>query len=147
MPRHDPAVYQSICPICGQSALTLTADHCCGECDAVLHWFQNRLDLVGYRPLARISLGSSFAGDLAIDSLDLIEIICDLEHDFDLAISGNDAILITTVGDAVACIRRGGAVGAAFDIGCDAPRWGLRAAPSNLRHRLSNLLGRIRKPR
>ena len=133
----------STCPVCGATATTLTIDRCCGECHGVLQWFQNRLDLVGYQPSQRVSLESSFAGDLAIDSLDLVEIICDLEHDFDVAVTGNDAINIGTVGDAVACVRRVNNVEAVYD----APRRGLLVAPAGLRVQLSKIFTRIRRPR
>lgn len=111
----------STCPVCGATATTLSIDRCCGECQAVLQWFQSRLDLVGYRPTESISLESSFASDLAIDSLDLVEIICDLEHDFDVSVSGNDAINIGTVGDAIACVHRVDKVASEVEAVCNAP--------------------------
>ena len=138
---------ESTCPVCGENATTLTIDRCCGECNHVLQWFQNRLDLVGYRPSERIALVSSFAGDLAVDSLDLVEIVCDLEHDFDVVVSGNDAIHIETVGDAIACVRHVGNVAPEIDSVCDAPRRGLQVAPAGLRVQLSKIFTRIRRPR
>jgi acyl carrier protein len=147
MLRNGALVRESTCPVCGRAAATLTFDRCCGECNDVLQWFQNRLDLVGYRPTDRISLASSFAGDLAVDSLDLVEIICDLEHDFDVVISGNDAIHIGTVGDAVACVRHVAMPAPPVDIVSASPRRGLQVAPARLRVGLSQIFARIRRPR
>lgn len=132
MPHRGTVAREAMCHVCGESASVFTIDRCCGECNAVLQWFQNRLDLVGYRPSQRISLQSSFACDLAIDSLDLVEIICDLEHDFDVTVSGIDAIHIGTVGDAIACVRRVDIAPAEIEAIYDAPRRGLLVAPAGL---------------
>ena len=147
MPHRGTGARESLCRVCGETASTFTIDRCCGDCNAVLQWFQNRLDLVGYRPSERISLASSFAGDLSIDSLDLVEIICDLEHDFDVAVSGNDAIHIGTVGDAIACVRHVGNVAPEIEVICDAHRRGLQVAPAGLRVQLSKIFTRIRRQR
>ena len=44
---------------------------------------------------------ASFQGDLDADSLDLVELIMELEDQFDMKISDEDAQKITTVGQAV----------------------------------------------
>ena len=44
---------------------------------------------------------ASFQGDLDADSLDLVELIMELEDQFGLKISDEDAQKITTVGEAV----------------------------------------------
>jgi len=147
MLRHEVATKQIVCPVCGIEAATITTDHCCSECNAVLQWFQKRLVVSSYRPIDRISLTSSFAGDLATDSLDFIEIVCDLERDFDVAISGEEALKITNIGDAVARVRQAGATELTLTIAHDAPRRGLRIAPAGLIDQLSKIFGKIRKPR
>ncbi|WP_152101006.1 acyl carrier protein [Lacipirellula parvula] len=147
MLRQEVVTNQLDCPVCGAAAATLTADQCCGACDAILEWFQTRLTLIGYQPLSRVSLASSFAGDLTVDSLDLVEIVCDLEQDFDVAISGNDALRITTIGDAIACVRRNSTVMAPPDVALDSPRLGLRVAPAGLMVQLSKIFARSRRPR
>jgi acyl carrier protein len=48
-----------------------------------------------------ITLETSFEKDLGADSLDLVELIMELEEHYDLTIPDEDAQKITTVGEAV----------------------------------------------
>jgi len=48
-----------------------------------------------------VTIDSSFQGDLDADSLDLVELIVELEDQFGLKISDEDAQKIATVGEAV----------------------------------------------
>jgi len=50
---------------------------------------------------AQISLEASFKDDLGADSLDVVELVMELEDEFDMEISDDDAEKIATVGDAV----------------------------------------------
>lgn len=50
---------------------------------------------------ADIKLESSFKEDLGADSLDVVELVMELEDEFDMEISDEDAEKITTVGDVV----------------------------------------------
>ena len=53
----------------------------------------------------KITLETSFSDDLGADSLDLFQIISELEEEFGLEFSTDDAEKVTTVGDAVEYIR------------------------------------------
>jgi acyl carrier protein len=54
---------------------------------------------------SQISLGASFKEDLGADSLDVVELVMELEDEFDMEISDDDAEKIATVGDAVNYIK------------------------------------------
>ena len=51
---------------------------------------------------------ASFVDDLGADSLDIVELVMDLEEEFDLEIPDEDAEKIATVGDAVNYIKENG---------------------------------------
>jgi acyl carrier protein len=48
-----------------------------------------------------IALTASFKEDLGADSLDVVELVMELEDEFDMEISDEDAEKISTVGDVV----------------------------------------------
>ncbi|AAU23348.1 acyl carrier protein [Bacillus sp. GM2] len=50
---------------------------------------------------ADVTLEASFKEDLGADSLDVVELVMELEDEFDMEISDEDAEKIATVGDAV----------------------------------------------
>ena len=52
-----------------------------------------------------ISMETSFADDLGADSLDIFQIISELEEIFDIEFDNDDAENIKTVGDAVEYIK------------------------------------------
>ena len=52
-----------------------------------------------------VKMESNFVDDLGADSLDLVELIMDLEEEFGMEIPDEDAERITTVGEAVAYIE------------------------------------------
>ncbi len=49
---------------------------------------------------------ASFTNDLGADSLDVVELVMELEDEFDMEISDEDAEGMSTVGDAVAYIEK-----------------------------------------
>lgn len=53
----------------------------------------------------QITEGTHFVNDLQSDSLDMAELVIDLEEEFDLSISDEDAQKIETVGQAVKYIE------------------------------------------
>ena len=52
-----------------------------------------------------ITLEASFIDDLGADSLDIVELIMDLEEEFDIEIPDNDAEKVAKVGDVVDYIK------------------------------------------
>ncbi len=54
---------------------------------------------------AQVTMEASFKDNLGADSLDVVELVMELEDEFDLEISDEDAEKITTVGDVVKYIE------------------------------------------
>ncbi|KXH79953.1 acyl carrier protein [Sporosarcina sp. HYO08] len=54
---------------------------------------------------SEVKLEASFRDDLGADSLDVVELVMELEDEFDTEISDDDAEKIGTVGDAVSFIE------------------------------------------
>ena len=53
----------------------------------------------------QVAMEASFKDDLGADSLDVVELVMELEDEFDLEISDEDAEKIATVGDVVKYIE------------------------------------------
>ena len=54
---------------------------------------------------AKITLETSFVNDLGADSLDTVELVMELEDEFDVSIPDEDAEKIQTVGQAIKYIE------------------------------------------
>jgi acyl carrier protein len=54
---------------------------------------------------SEVTLEASFKEDLGADSLDVVELVMELEDEFDLEISDEDAEKVTTVGEVVNYIK------------------------------------------
>jgi len=54
---------------------------------------------------SEVTLQASFRDDLGADSLDVVELVMELEDEFDMEITDEDAEKISTVGDAIAYIE------------------------------------------
>lgn len=54
---------------------------------------------------SEVKLEASFRDDLGADSLDVVELVMELEDEFDMEISDEDAEHISTVGNAVTYIE------------------------------------------
>ncbi|ANB62054.1 acyl carrier protein [Anoxybacillus voinovskiensis] len=54
---------------------------------------------------SQVTLEASFKEDLGADSLDVVELVMELEDEFDMEISDEEAEKIVTVGDAVNYIK------------------------------------------
>lgn len=50
---------------------------------------------------SQVTLEASFSDDLDADSLDVVELVMELEDEFDMEIADEEAERISTVGDAV----------------------------------------------
>jgi acyl carrier protein len=98
------------CPICGKMSAVeptySTGDSCCPTCGQLLWWFQDRLGRdAGVAP-ERITPYSSFADDIGADSLDIVELVMELEEEFGVSIPDDEAEQIKTVADAIRYIER-----------------------------------------
>jgi acyl carrier protein len=63
------------------------------------------VDLLGVEP-SEVKLEARFREDLGADSLDLVELIMEVEERFQTTISDEDAQQLATVGDAVAYVDK-----------------------------------------
>ena len=54
---------------------------------------------------SEVKLEASFRDDLGADSLDVVELVMELEDEFDMDISDENAKKIATVGDAISYIE------------------------------------------
>jgi len=54
---------------------------------------------------SEVTLEASFRDDLGADSLDVVELVMELEDEFDMEISDEDAEKISTVGSAISYIE------------------------------------------
>jgi acyl carrier protein len=97
------------CPICGKvSAVDPSfpeGDSCCPSCGHLLWWFRDRLSNHPDFAIEQISLASLFDSDLRIDSLQVVELVMEVEEKFDIRISDEEAERIKTVADAIRLIQ------------------------------------------
>jgi len=102
-PRRSP------CFVCGQAALAertqTVAFRLCPACARLLRWLRTRLSEDSELRFNSISLASSFADDLRIDSLSMIEFIMDLEQESGVNISDDTIAKVRTVEDVVRYVR------------------------------------------
>lgn len=98
------------CPVCGQTAAIETSypndDSCCPACGHLLWWFRDRIREKNGLTSESIMLSSSFAGDLGIGSLDMVEWVMELEEEFDLNIPDDVAERLKTIEDVIRYLRR-----------------------------------------
>ena len=90
------------CPVCNGVAAVEPSypggDACCPTCGHLLWWFRDWLgNRAGVDP-ADVRLSSSFR-DLAADSLDMVELVMELEEEFDVRIPDDAAERMQTVED------------------------------------------------
>ena len=99
-----------LCPVCGAVAAIEPSypggDACCPACGHLLWWFRDRLSRDSGIAAERITLASSFAEDLQADSLEIVELVMELEEEFGVTIPDAEAEQIKTVEDAIRYIRQ-----------------------------------------
>jgi acyl carrier protein len=96
--------------VCGKESAVEPSDPagdaCCPSCGHLLWWFRDRLGRDAGTAAERVTLSSSFVEDLGLDSLDLVELILELEEEFDIRIADDEAQRIKTVADAIRYIEQ-----------------------------------------
>jgi acyl carrier protein len=70
--------------------------------DRVATIVSNQLDV----EKEKVKPETSFINDLGADSLDIVELVMELEEEFDMSIPDEDAEKIRTVGEAIEYIRK-----------------------------------------
>jgi acyl carrier protein len=98
------------CPVCGKMSAVEPSypggDSCCPSCGQLLWWFRDRLSRnAGVAP-ERITLSSLFTEDIGADSLEIVELVMELEEEFQVTIPDDEAERIKTVADAIRFIKR-----------------------------------------
>ncbi len=96
------------CAVCGAVVVMEISspleDACCPACGSLLFWFRDRLgaaELLG----GDLRLDASLE-ELGLESLDAVELVMELEEEFDVSISDEEAERIRTVGEAIRLLRR-----------------------------------------
>jgi acyl carrier protein len=89
------------CPVCG-TALRIEpsqplGDAPCPRCGHLLWFICNKLGV----KTEQISRKTSFAEDLGVDSLDIVELVMEFEEEYGVTIPDDQAERIKTVGDAI----------------------------------------------
>jgi acyl carrier protein len=92
------------CSVCGNISSVEPSypngDSCCPRCGQLLLWFRDRLSQRWDLPIERISLSSSFA-ELGADSLEVVELVMEIEEEFKITIPKDDAEQIKTIADLI----------------------------------------------
>ena len=109
---HTPEGRPNCCPICRKS-LRLepsppAGDAPCPNCGHLLWWFKDHFAETHGASRDLISPETSFVEDLGADSVDTVELVMELEEEFDITIPDVDAERIATVADAIRYIERHG---------------------------------------
>jgi len=73
--------------------------------EGLLQWFRDRFKKTAGISPDKVTLTSSFTEDLGADSLDIVEMVMELEEQFGVKIPDEDAEKIKTVGEAIRYIQ------------------------------------------
>lgn len=97
------------CPLCGALSNLEPAfpggDAVCPACGQLVWWFRDRLGERLALALESLSLDDPLK-DLGLDSLDVVELVMELEEEFDINIPDEDAERIQTVADLIRYLRQ-----------------------------------------
>ncbi|MGC3970830.1 MAG: acyl carrier protein [Pirellulales bacterium] len=97
------------CPICDDVSNVEPSfpggDACCPRCGHLLWWFRDRLSQSSGVAAEYILPHMSLA-ELGADSLDVVELVMEIEEEFDVKIPDEIAERIKTVQDAIAYLSR-----------------------------------------
>jgi acyl carrier protein len=104
-----PEGFPNRCPICGAEFVLEpsqpTGDAPCPQCGHLLWWFREKF--AGHRRLeAEQVIYDTLLHDLSDDSLDQVELIMELEEEFDIAFPDDEAEQVRTVADAIRLIEK-----------------------------------------
>ena len=105
------------CPICGKNVCIEPSDPArdapCPYCGHLLWWCDYSLRSLRDHLCEkfgvsrdRIAADTSFIDDLGMDSLDMVEFVMEIEEEFDIKVSGEEAESLRTVGDAIKCLEK-----------------------------------------
>lgn len=98
------------CPVCGEVAALEPSfpggDACCPRCGQLLWWFRDHYDRFGFNSPKHVSLQLRL--EEAIDSLDLVELIMELEEALEITIPEDEVWRLGTVEDVVCYLRERG---------------------------------------
>ena len=97
------------CPVCGKVTQIETSlpggDSCCPNCGQLLWWFRDHLSQAAGVAPEQVTLSTDFR-NLGDDSLDTVELVMELEEEFDITIPDEAAQQINTVEDAIRYIEQ-----------------------------------------
>jgi acyl carrier protein len=97
------------CPVCGkvcaQEPSFPPGDSCCPNCGHLLWWLRDHISRSAGIDPERITLSSSFREDIGTDSLDLVELVQELEEEFGVTVPEDQLARFETVEDAIRYIE------------------------------------------
>lgn len=99
------------CPVCDEVANVETSpggDACCPSCNHLLWWFRDRLAVECEVAREEIYFHTELWPEGDSESLETVELVMELESEFEVTIPDDAAEQIQTVADAVRYLRRHG---------------------------------------
>lgn len=97
------------CPVCGADNRPSAETACqslCPKCGKLLDWFREHFSADLGVPPEAITADALLVNDLGADSLDTLEMVLQLENEFNLQISEEAAQRFESVGDAIRYVEQ-----------------------------------------